>query len=218
MPSSELPHRKQALRASMRKTLRGLGPEVRRQGGGQVAEHLRPRLEALREGEASPPVVAFFASLPWEIDTTPLDELLRRLGVGRALPAYRTGELTFHRLEPGVAVAELPPDRMGIPTPPADAPVVPVTSCALVVAPGLAFDDRGFRLGQGGGYYDRALAAMRTSGEGPMVVGICLDLQRVPEVPRGPHDQRVDAVCSPAGGVREFGRVTPGGERNETSR
>jgi len=202
----------------MRKTLKGLEPETRRQAGRRVAEHLRPRLEALQEAEAPPPVVAFFASLPWEIDTTPLDHLLRRLGVGRALPAYRTGELTFHRIEAGVAVADLLPDRMGIPTPPADAPVVPVTSCALVVAPGLAFDDRGFRLGQGGGYYDRALAAMRTSGGGPMVVGVCLDLQRVPEVPRGPHDQRVDAVCSPAEGVREFGGVTRGGEGKEKSR
>jgi len=184
----------------MRDALKELDPEDRRRGGREVAEHLRVRLDALRR--ISPgAVVALFASLPDEIDTTPLDALLRELELERALPAYRTGELVFHRLDREVLMPDLPKDRLGIPTPPEGAPVVEAASCGLLVAPGLAFDDRGFRLGQGGGYYDRALSAMRDTGGGPEVVGICLDLQRVPEVPRGPGDQRVDAVCTPAEGL-----------------
>lgn len=64
----------------------------------------------------------------------------------------------------------------------------------LIVIPGVAFDLRRRRLGRGGGYYDRWLAR---KGNVPSI-GICFDLQIVPEVACEPHDIRVDRVITEA--------------------
>jgi 5-formyltetrahydrofolate cyclo-ligase len=65
----------------------------------------------------------------------------------------------------------------------------------VAIVPGLAFDDRGGRLGRGGGHYDRFLREAR--GEGPLrVIGVAFDLQIVAEVPRTDHDERVDSIVT----------------------
>ncbi|MDB5459807.1 MAG: 5-formyltetrahydrofolate cyclo-ligase [Caulobacteraceae bacterium] len=68
----------------------------------------------------------------------------------------------------------------------------------LVIAPLLAFDRDGYRLGQGGGYYDRTLQALRARG--PLfVVGLGYAGQEIDRVPREPHDQPVDAILTERG-------------------
>lgn len=67
-------------------------------------------------------------------------------------------------------------------------------SCGLVVAPALAVDRRGVRLGKGAGYYDRAL-----SGLSVPVAAVVYDSEVVPEVPSETHDQPVQAVITPRG-------------------
>ena len=71
-----------------------------------------------------------------------------------------------------------------------------VASAALVLVPALAVDHAGVRLGQGGGYYDRALR----SAAGP-VVAVVRDEEFVPSLPAEAHDVRVDAVLTPGRGV-----------------
>jgi 5-formyltetrahydrofolate cyclo-ligase len=71
-----------------------------------------------------------------------------------------------------------------------------VGSAALVLVPALAVDHSGVRLGQGGGYYDRALGLCT----GP-VVAVVRDEEFVPSLPSEPHDVRVDAVLTPGRGV-----------------
>ncbi|MDD4952010.1 MAG: 5-formyltetrahydrofolate cyclo-ligase [Desulfovibrionaceae bacterium] len=63
----------------------------------------------------------------------------------------------------------------------------------LVLVPGLAFDPRGFRLGFGGGYYDRLLAEPWM--QGAFTVGLCYAFQVVEELPVDPWDRPVDALC-----------------------
>lgn len=71
----------------------------------------------------------------------------------------------------------------------------------VILAPLLAFDADGWRLGYGGGYYDRTLAALRS--ERPlMALGLAFAGQQVDAVPRGPEDQRLDAVVTEAGLIR----------------
>lgn len=80
----------------------------------------------------------------------------------------------------------------GIRTPRPDDAVVlhGLEDATCVVLPGLAFDRTGGRLGQGGGWYDRALRGARHR------IGVCFDYQLVEQVPCEPHDQRVSAIVT----------------------
>ena len=64
------------------------------------------------------------------------------------------------------------------------------------ITPGLAVDQRGVRLGQGGGCYDRALLRR---GTGVKVVTVLHDAELVPSLPSEPHDLPVDGVLRPSG-------------------
>jgi 5-formyltetrahydrofolate cyclo-ligase len=66
----------------------------------------------------------------------------------------------------------------------------------LVIAPLLAFQLDGTRLGQGGGYYDRALEALRAQKPDVFVLGLGYSGQRTENLPREPHDQRLDAILT----------------------
>jgi 5-formyltetrahydrofolate cyclo-ligase len=65
----------------------------------------------------------------------------------------------------------------------------------LAIVPGVGFDSSGVRLGRGGGFYDRALAALHQAGT-VVVVGIAFECQIVPALPSDPWDQGVDVVVS----------------------
>ncbi len=73
---------------------------------------------------------------------------------------------------------------------------------AAVFVPLLAFDALGFRLGYGGGYYDRTVAALRAAGP-VLAIGIAYAGQEETSLPRDPHDQRLDMVVTEQG-VRRF--------------
>lgn len=68
----------------------------------------------------------------------------------------------------------------------------------LILAPLLAFDRRGGRLGQGGGYYDRCIAGLRASGT-VFVIGLAYAGQEAPLIPVEAHDQRLDAILTELG-------------------
>jgi 5-formyltetrahydrofolate cyclo-ligase len=205
-PGPSAQHRKTEARRRIRARLRGLPPQAFLDAGIAVARHLRPLFESLAR-ERPGATVGLFASLPREIRTGPISETLQAVGLHRALPTWHTGELVFHRLGPEEAIGDLPPDSLGIHTPTEDHPVVPLAELALILVPGLAFDREGYRLGQGGGFYDRALAPGQ--GESPQrssdpllrTIGIALDPQRVRQVVREAWDQPVDALCTPESGL-----------------
>lgn len=71
----------------------------------------------------------------------------------------------------------------------------------VVLMPLLGFDKHGTRLGYGGGYYDRTLAAMQKT---PRLVGLAFAAQELDEIPREPHDVPLDTIITEAG-VRHFG-------------
>jgi len=98
------------------------------------------------------------------------------------------GRLSLHRVE---GWHELRPGAFGIPEPDRSATEVDPDEVELAVVPGLAWDEGGFRLGQGGGYYDRLLPHL-----GAAAWGVGFDVQRVERVPREDHDRPVDRVLT----------------------
>ena len=72
----------------------------------------------------------------------------------------------------------------------------PAPAPAAVLVPGVAFDAAGGRLGRGGGFYDRSLAALPA---GVRLIGVCFACQLVERVPREPHDALVHAVVTERG-------------------
>ena len=83
-------------------------------------------------------------------------------------------------------------DRHGIPIPADDAVLVP----DVVLLPLVAFDMRGFRLGYGGGYFDRTLVGIVPR---PFTVGIGFEVARVDTIQPQAHDIPLDAVVTEAG-------------------
>ena len=87
---------------------------------------------------------------------------------------------------------ELEPDAYGIPAPKDACPVLEREKIDLILVPGLCFDSKGNRLGQGGGYYDRYLNRTRA-----VRVGVCHDFALLDAVPTQTHDARRDGVVTP---------------------
>ncbi|MFF8658087.1 5-formyltetrahydrofolate cyclo-ligase [Streptomyces huasconensis] len=78
-----------------------------------------------------------------------------------------------------------------------------VLAADTVLLPGLAVDERGTRLGRGGGSYDRVLARLELSGADPALVVLLYDSEVVARIPAEAHDLPVHAVVTPSG-VRRF--------------
>ncbi len=135
-------------------------------------------------------VVAGFWPLPGEVDIRPLLAALHVRGHRVLLPVTppKGSPLTFLPWRPGDALA---PGRFGTLVPAGGIEATPT----IVLAPLLAFDRAGRRLGYGGGYYDRTLAAL----PGVAAVGCAFAAQEVDAVPAGDYDARLQAVATERG-------------------
>lgn len=108
-----------------------------------------------------------------------------------ALPVIlgREAPMAFHRWTPDSAMA---PGPLGIPVPVDGVPVHP----EAFLLPLVAFDEAGFRLGYGGGFFDRTLAALQPR---PLAVGVGFELGRVASIRPQPYDQPLDYLVTEAG-------------------
>ncbi len=136
-------------------------------------------------------VVSLYHPMKDELDTKPLAEALLDRGFTIALPVVprKRGPLTFRAFRDGDPLVA---DRYGIMTPSEDAPIV---RPMLIVTPLLAFTRGGARLGYGGGYYDRTLAALRAEGD-VLAVGFAFAAQEVERIPLTSRDQRLDWIVT----------------------
>jgi 5-formyltetrahydrofolate cyclo-ligase len=155
---------------------------------------LGARLTDIVIGQMPPPpgaVVAGFWPMGTEVDIRPLLHALHDRGHAIGLPVTpKRGEpLHFRRWSPGAALIGGP---MGTSQPAPSAE--PLTPDWLLV-PLLAFDRAGRRLGYGGGYYDRTLAAL----PGAIAIGVGYACQELDEVPAGEDDARLHAIATEAG-------------------
>lgn len=148
-------------------------------------------------GLAAGNVVAGYAPIATELDIRPLLARLDEAGLACCLPeiADDCGLLRFRRWRPR---DPLVPGPRGTWQP---APTAAEVDPEILFVPLLAVDDDGFRLGQGGGYYDRTLRALRAR-KPVVVVGVGYDVQRVKRLPRAAGDERVDWIVTEAGMMR----------------
>ena len=134
-----------------------------------------------------------------EIDSRPLLNALHQQRFILALPAVvrtDTREMEFRFWTPGTLLTG---DAFDIPVPPAENGILKEPDILLV--PLLAFDHNGFRLGYGGGYYDRALEKIRTKNPRVVAIGLAFSEQEIDAVPHEPHDQPLDVVLTPDGAI-----------------
>ncbi len=151
------------------------------------------RLAEAMLAEHAPPkgaIIAGYWPMGDEMDPRPLMLALASRGQAMALPVTppRGQPLAFRAWVPGAA---LRPGPMGTSEPVAGEELRP----DLVLVPLLAFDRAGRRLGYGGGYYDRTLAAL----PGAKAIGIAYAGQEMPEVPAGPQDMRLPLIATEDG-------------------
>ncbi len=159
---------------------------------------------AAHAAQFEPATIAAFVGTRTEPPTLPLLAALRAAGRRVLLPLLREdmdlewGE--FHSED------DLRPARLGIPQPSGPSlGLEAIADVGLVLAPALAVDAEGRRLGQGGGSYDRALARA-----GAPVIAVLFDDEVLDRVPAEPHDRPVAGVLTPGAGLRRLGAQADG--------
>ncbi|MEX2274535.1 MAG: 5-formyltetrahydrofolate cyclo-ligase [Actinomycetota bacterium] len=148
-------------------------------------------------------IVMVFWSFGSELPTEGLIERLADEGRTVCLPRLAKGQMRARTYRPGDPVVETSFGAYE----PADGAIVEAADLDAVLVPAVAFDRLGFRVGYGGGFYDRFLRGVRPDA---LRIGIGLAAQRVEQVPRGHFDLPVDLV------VTEYGVDDVGGRRSST--
>ena len=138
--------------------------------------------------------VAGYLPIRSEIDPRPAMRALHGLGYRVVVPVVEAADrpLGFRTWTPGVATARGP---FGVEVPMAGEAAEP----DLLLVPLLAYDPRGHRLGYGGGFYDRTIAALRARGDGVLAFGFAYAAQEVSGVPDGEDDMRLDGIVTERG-------------------
>ncbi len=161
---------------------------------------LARRLRALLDAQPAR-TLGFYWPLAGEFDARPTvsDWLAADAGRRAALPVIDTprAPLAFHAWAPGAPMRE---GHHRIPEPAAGAPFVP----ELLLIPCVGFDEAGYRLGYGGGYYDRTLAAW-PGAVPPVTLGVAYDACGVAALPREAHDRPLDWIVTDARTLRRAG-------------
>jgi 5-formyltetrahydrofolate cyclo-ligase len=162
-------------------------PQARKAWSATIAGHLLPLLLASRRR-----LVGFCWPFKAEFDPRPVVEDLLAHGNWRAaLPVViaRDAPMEFRAWTPG---AELEAGIWDIPVPKARDIVVP----DVVLVPLVGFDAANYRLGYGGGYFDRTLAALAPR---PLAIGVGFEIGRLDSIHPQPFDVAMDIVVSEAG-------------------
>lgn len=156
-----------------------------------VAGHLDALLAA-RFGPVAGRVISGYWPIKAELDLRFWLADLHARGALVALPVVevQAAPLVFRRWQPGMAMQR---GHWNIPVPPPEAECV---TPAVALSPVVGWDDAGYRLGYGGGYFDRTLAALAPQ---PLVIGIGPQAARIATIYPQPHDIAMTAIVTEAG-------------------
>jgi len=136
-------------------------------------------------------IIASFLSIKTEISTNSLNQLIWRLNKTLCLPVIKHNSdlLSFHRYK---KTDRLITGRFNVMEPNSNYECIP----DVIFVPCLAFDLFGYRLGYGGGYYDKTLAYFNSLKQSFTVVGLAYDNQQVDEVIHDDLDQKLNYILT----------------------
>jgi 5,10-methenyltetrahydrofolate synthetase len=179
----------------------------------QTRQALRQRMVTLRQQQPAPQIAAWSAQIVarllerfptppgraiafyWPVNNEPDVRAAlanwQSQGARAALPVVMAPAQAL-AFRPWTATTPLRPDRYGIPTPATCRQIIP----DVLIIPLNVFDAAGYRLGYGGGFFDRTLASLTPR---PLALGVGFELNRSEHILPEPHDQRMDWIFTEAG-------------------
>lgn len=168
-----------------------LSVDERSAAASRIADTLNT-LITRRLGDPARRVISGYWPIKAELDLRFWMTDLHQRGARVALPVVveQRRPLLFRAWQPGAAMER---GIWNIPVPLADADVL---APEIALAPLVGWDGGGYRLGYGGGYFDRTLAALRPR---PYVIGVGLQASRIDSIRPQPHDIRLDAIVTEEG-------------------
>ncbi|PZV13669.1 MAG: 5-formyltetrahydrofolate cyclo-ligase [Leptolyngbya sp.] len=178
---------KKELRRSLLKTRQSLSLETYQHQSLQLCEHLKASQLFVNANL----VLAYFSTRQ-EPDLSSLFTLSKTWGFPRCVDA----ELCWHEWFPSDSLP-LQKGAFGILEPHSNSPVIQPDAVDLILVPALACDRQGYRLGYGGGFYDRLLSISPWNQK--TTIGIVFDFAHLPTLPTDPWDHRLQAVCTESG-------------------
>lgn len=183
----DMKSRKAELRDQARKTISALPDDYLSESDDRLF-HLTTSLgEFIRARN-----IMLYYSVKREPGTQRIAEAAFMAGKTVAFPyCFRSGIMQARTVR---SLSELQPAMLGIPAPPENSDAIEPEEFDLIVVPALIYDRDGYRIGNGGGYYDRYLSGIRA-----FTVGLCRERLITDRLPREPHDISVDCVVTEEG-------------------
>lgn len=182
---------RRAERARLRAERDRMSVAQRQEVGAALVGHLRDLLQSRFDG-ARGRVFSAYWPIKGEPDLRPLMSELHAAGAAIALPLVevRAAPLVFRRWTPETRMTR---GDWNIPVPPPEAEIL---LPEIALAPLVGWDGAGYRLGYGGGYFDRTLAALAPR---PLVIGIGMTAARLDTIFPQPHDIPLDLILTEEG-------------------
>ncbi|MFK8184104.1 MAG: 5-formyltetrahydrofolate cyclo-ligase [Phormidesmis sp.] len=179
---------KEALRRRLLKARQAIPPRLKQEKSARICQHLL-NWEVFATAKLSLAYCSFRGE-------PQLDTLLQQQGRVWGLPRCEGQALIWHRWFRNTQ-PPLRPGTYGISEPDATTPLIEPYQVDLILVPCVACDINGYRLGYGGGFYDRMLT--RPEWANKLTIGIVFEYARLPQVPREAWDVRLDGICTESG-------------------
>lgn len=189
-------------RAQLRKQLRLQRNALSAQTQQDAALALTTQLLSLPEWHSATTVAAYLTN-DGEVNLMPVINEARSIGQRISLPVihpFNRQHLLFLHYHQRTVLTK---NRFNIDEPVLSCPdVIPLAQHQIILMPLVGFDDKGNRLGMGGGFYDRALAGCANDASRPLFIGTAHDCQQVAAIPSASWDIPLDIIVTPSQIIR----------------